>query len=241
MSGLQTVLTPAQPEHCSHSTLLKRGWTEARIKRFLKSPDKTVPNPHYRSGADMKLYLLIRVERTEQSSEYLLFCELNKNRKQGSASAVRTKKEKLLRRVAGWDIYIPSQHLADVLQDAISSYNRRMVDRSEDGFNYEPASINSGKEFLYRITVNFLRHRCSPYERKLTEISGKVGTKEAYILLNQNIFKRISHLFPELQAECDIQLEAKIRQHLEAFNNMHIHIPEGQTGIADFGQKLYDD
>lgn len=217
---MQAVLT--QPDHCSHSTLLRRGWTEAGIRRFLITPDKTVPNPHYSRSADMKLYSLTRVESIETSTEYILFCEINKKRKQGAANAVRTKKEKLLRRVAGWDIYIPRQNLTDVIQDAISSYNGRVVDRSDDGFIYEPASLNSDKEFLYRITVNFLRHRCSPYERKLVEIAGKVGTKEAYILLNQNIFKKISELYPELQAECDRQLEDKIRLHLEAGNNMHV-------------------
>ncbi|MDD5453930.1 MAG: hypothetical protein PHW62_00320 [Candidatus Ratteibacteria bacterium] len=211
------------PEHCSHGALLQRGWTEAGIKRFLKAPDKTAPNPHYRRGADMKLYLLTRVESMEKSEEYLIFCKKNKTRKQGAISAVRTKKEKLLRDVAGWEIHITRQNLTDVLQDAISSYNERRADRSEDGFIYEPASLNSDKEFLYRITVNFLRHRCSPYERKLTETAGKVGTKEAYILLNQNIFKRISHIFPELQAECDRQLEEKIRQYLEESNNLHVH------------------
>lgn len=204
---MQTILT--QPDHCSHSTLLRRGWTEAGIRRFLIAPDKTVPNPHYSHGADMKLYSLARVESIEKSTGYIFFCEINKKRKQGSANAVRTKKEKLLRRVAGWDIYIPRQNLTDAIQDAILSYNGRIVDRSEDGFIYEPASINSDKEFLYRITVNFLRHRCSPYERQLVEIAGKVGTKEAYILLNQNIFKKISEIFPELQAECDRQLEFK--------------------------------
>ncbi|MDP2846069.1 MAG: hypothetical protein Q8N79_08385 [Candidatus Methanoperedens sp.] len=157
----------------------------------------------------MKLYLISRVESTEQGTEYKSFCEQNKKRKEGSANAVRTKRGKLLRRVAGWNIYIPRQHLSEVIQEAISSYNDRKADRSDEGFIYESASFQSDKEFLYRITVNFLRHRCSPYERQLVEIAGKVGTKEAYILLNQNIFKKISQVYPELQSECDRQLEFK--------------------------------
>ena len=170
----------------------------------------------------MKLYLISRVESTEQSMEYKSFCEKNRKRKEGSVNAVRTKRGKLLRCVAGWNIYIPRQNLPEVIQEAIASYNERKADRSDEGFIYEPASIQSGKEFLYRITVNFLRHRCSPYERKLTEIAGKVGTKEAYILLNQNIFKRISEIYPEFQVECDRQLEDKIRQHLEGGNNLYV-------------------
>ncbi len=233
---MQTILTitQPQPDHCSHSTLLHRGWTETGIQMFLKTPDKTVPNPHYRSGADMKLYLFSRVESIEQGMEYKAFCEKNWKRKVGSANAVMTKKKKLLHRVAGWDIYISRQHLPEVIQDAISSYNGRKADRSDEGFIYEPASIQSDKEFLYRITVNFLRHRCSPYERRLDEIVGKVGTKEAYILLNQNIFKKISEIYPELLGECDRQLEEKIRLHLEAANNLYVQKVDGQTGIAEF-------
>ncbi len=208
-----------QPEYCSHNALLRRGWTETGIKRFLNTPDKIVPNPHYRNSADMKLYLLLRVESTEQSMEYKSFCEKNKGRKEAASKAVRTKKEKLLRRVADWEIYIPRQHLTDVIQDAIGSYNNMKSDRSDDGFLFEPATIHSDKEFLYRITVNFLRHRCNSYERQLGEIAGKVGTKDAYILLNQNIFQRISEIYPELQAECDRQLADKIRLQLEAGNN----------------------
>lgn len=180
----------------------------------------------------MKLYLISRVEAIEQGSEYKQFCETNKKRKDASIKAVKTKREKLLSRVAGWNIYIPRQNLADVIQDAISSYNERKVDRSDEGFIYDPASNHSSKEFLYRITVNFLRHRCSPYERKLVDIAGKVGKKEAYILLNQNIFKKISEIYPELQAECDRQLEDKIRLHLEAANNLYVQKTEGQRQIV---------
>lgn len=217
---MQTILS--KPDHCSHSTLLKRGWTEAGIKRFLKSPDKTASNPHYRSGADMKLYLLSRVESIESSAEYQSFCEVNKKRKNGSFNAVRTKREKLLHQVAGWNIYIPSQNFTDTVQEAIASYNDRRSDRSEDGFLNDFATMNSGKEFLNRITVNYLRHRCSPYERKLTEISGKVGTKEAYILLNQSIFKKIAEIYPTLKDECDRQLEEKIRQQLERADYLYV-------------------
>jgi len=182
----------------------------------------------------MKLYLIARVETAEQSAEYKSFREINKKRREGSHNAIKTKRDKLLHRVASWTIYIPRQNLTDAIQDAISSYNDRRVDRSDDGFLNDFATINSGKGFLYRITVNFLRHRCSPYERRLTEIAGKVGTKEAYILLNQNIFKKIAELYPELNGECDIQLKEKIRRHNEAGNIPLQQAPSGQTGVADF-------
>lgn len=46
------------------ATLKKeRGWTDSLIARFLGEPDKTRPNPHYRTnGAPMRLFALKRVE-----------------------------------------------------------------------------------------------------------------------------------------------------------------------------------
>lgn len=233
MSGMQTVLT--QPEFCSHGGLLHRGWTKSAIEKFLATHDKEVPNPHYPKSYPMKLYLLERVVKAETSQEYQDFCGRNRTRREASVKAIKTKQNNLLKQVARWEIYIQPQHLEDVMHDAIKSYNSVRVDRSEDGFPYEPASMNSDKEFLKRIVVNFLRHCCSPYERRLDEITGKVGTKEAYILLNHRIYKRISELYPELKDECDRQFEEKTLK--TASDPMYIQ--EVVTGGA-FQTKLND-
>src|SRR5690606_991259 len=45
--------------------LKARNWTEAAIKRFLGEPDDTKPNPHYKSGPPMRLWLKERAEAVE--------------------------------------------------------------------------------------------------------------------------------------------------------------------------------
>jgi hypothetical protein len=231
---MQTVLT--QPEHCSHSGLLHRGWTDAAIVKFLKAPDKEVPNPYYRKSPPMKLYSLERVEAVEKSTEYQEFYTHNKTRRDASAKAVKTKREKLLKQVARWEIYIHPRHLEEVVRDAVTTFNSYRPDRSDEGFSYEPARTDSDKEFLNRITVNFLRHQCTPYERRLDDITGKVGTREAYILLNECIYRRISELYPELKPECNRQLEDKITKLMTdpLFNSMYVQQAVGQTDLGKF-------
>lgn len=210
MSQQQTISEP--PEFCSKATLKLRGWTDGAIERFLDTPDKEAPNPHYKSVAPMKLYKLSRVEETEHSQEFLHFKAQSKPRLEASKKAVKTKRENLLHKVARLEIHIQRKNFEDIIVDAVESYNnfKSNMAMERGDFDYQPATINSGKEFLNRITVNFLRHRCSSYERILDNIEGKVGKKEAYALLNQKIFQRITEIYPELKEECEKQLAEKI-------------------------------
>ena len=45
----------------------KRGWTDQMIHKLLGEPDKVAPNPHYRTAAPMRLYLVGRVEQAEKT------------------------------------------------------------------------------------------------------------------------------------------------------------------------------
>ena len=212
MPEQQTITEPPKQEYISKSGLKLRGWTDVAIERFLGTHDKEAENPHYKPAPPMKLYLLTRVESIEASHDYLCFKTKSKSRQESSQKALTTKRHNLLRKVAKMEIFIQRKHIEEIFEDAVESYNNfksNMACERED-FDYVPASINSDKEFLHRITVNFLRHRCSPYETILDRISGKVGKQEAYALLNQKIFQKIAEIFPELQDECDRQLSEKI-------------------------------
>lgn len=208
-------------EYCSKSTLKLSGWTEVMIDRFLSTPDKEVPNPYYKSAAPMKLYKLSRVEAIESSQEFIDFKEKGKPRQEASEKAIKTKTVNLLTKVSQMDIFITRKNFEDIVKDAVDSYNTfksNMAMERED-FDYQQASINSDKQFLNRITVNFLRYRCTPYERMLDRITGKVGKKEAYALLNQRIFNKIAEMYPELKSECATQLEQRIMGNIENGNN----------------------
>lgn len=218
MPEQQTIIEPPKPEFCSKSTLKLRGWTEMAIERFLGTHDKEAPNPYYKSAPPMKLYLLSRAESIESSPEYLCFKTKSKSRQESSQKALKTKRHNLLRKVAKMEIFIQRKNIEDTIHDAVKSYNdfKSNMACERGDFDYQPASTNSDKEFLTRITVNFLRHRCSQYEKILDRIAGKVGKNEAYALLNERIFKQIAQMYPELTEECDRQLSEKIIGIMEA-------------------------
>lgn len=48
----------------------ERGWTKGLIKDLLGEPDATARNPHYSTAAPMRLYLISRVEKAEESAEF---------------------------------------------------------------------------------------------------------------------------------------------------------------------------
>jgi hypothetical protein len=99
--------------------------------------------------------------------------------------------------------------LDDAKQKACDHYNQRQMERERWDDDWREAMLNSESKFLQRITVNYLRHRLSRYERDLEEIFGKVGVREAYQQINQKVYTAIAVSYPELKAECERQLAAK--------------------------------
>ena len=75
-----------------------------------------------------------------------------------------------------------------------------------------PATPESRPDFLRRITVNMLRHRYSSYERRLEDVYGKVGVREAYAVINQKVYDAIAVAYPALAEECRAQLVRKMAQ-----------------------------
>lgn len=56
---------------CTGAPGLKaRGWTEAMIRDLLGEPDVLADNPHYKSAAPRRLWLLRRVEAAEAAPEF---------------------------------------------------------------------------------------------------------------------------------------------------------------------------
>jgi hypothetical protein len=190
-----------------------RGWTDRAIELFLKAPDKEAENPHYKCASPMKLYLIRRVEEVERSKEFQGFQNKNRARVESSRKSVETKRERLLREVRGWSIRLGKTEYTSVKENAVRSYNefKQQVawEREDSDFHFEPATVNSGEEFLERITVNYLRHQLSDYDEKLERIFGKIGKDEAYTILNQKIYEKIAEVYPQLKSECERQLLRK--------------------------------
>lgn len=200
----------ADKECCSKAALKARGWTEKTITTFLGNPDREAKNPVFRSAAPVKLYLLSRVKAAERSPEYLAFVAKNAGRRSGAKKAVETKRERLLKELAGWQIALRTKPYGAVVDAAIQSYNEFHEDLYYDrGHGYEPAARDSSPEFLQRITVNHLRHNLSNYDARLDALFGKVGKQEAYRLLNAKIYAKIAEEYPLLRDECERQMQRK--------------------------------
>ena len=191
-------------EFLTKAKLKESGWTEGAIKKFLGKPDKTKANPVFRSAAPMALYSSTRIRKLEESPAFLEWLAKRNSRKAGYAKAVATKKQKILATVSSWVIEVPE--IKGLLPKAIQHFNDFKAYKED----YDSlASEESSPEFLNRISVNFVRHTLTPYDRQLTAIFGKVGVTEAYQLLNQKIYDQISLVYPHLATQCKEQLLRK--------------------------------
>ena len=193
--------------------LLARGWTRSLIARFLSQPDRTVGNPHYRCAADMKLYSLARVEQIEATPEFRAARAKLAGRRAGAARATATKLQKTLDLAAR--TRIPTLRPLDreaVIEKACANFNSRLRQREWDwGLDSRDATPDSDPSFLARITVNYLRHKLTPYDRTLDRLAGRVGVGDACDVIRARVYEAIRVAYPWLAAECDRQ-EAARRQ-----------------------------
>lgn len=185
-------------DFASKAGLKARGWTDAGIVLFLGSADKTAKNPHYKKAAPMQLYSLSRVEEAERSAAFHAFQEKSLTRKAGATKAVVTKKQALLKELESWTITVDDAPLDEARKAAIDECIAHLDQTEKDG-TY--ATLNSSPEFLERITFNHIRHQLTSCERRLEQLFGKVGTREAYTILREKIFDAIREKYPDLAEE----------------------------------------
>lgn len=183
-------------EYLSKTGLRERGWTESMIKKFLGKPDDERTNPHYKCAPSVKLYLLKRVEKIEAKEEFQKAIEKSKIRSEKMRQVAENKRDEILEYVLDLDIEIPVYGKEELYQKACWSYNNFHDLRDND---YTPATLNSDKEFLNRITINYLRHNCTIYENELEKMFGCVGVQEAHNLLQTKINDAIKETYPFLK------------------------------------------
>ena len=196
----------------------ERGWTDGLIKRLLGQPDKQKPNPHYRSGPKMSLYLLSRVEAAEQEHQAPLDGVRQKRapRREAARKAVETKRSRIMQDSLAAIKPLPRLPLPELVQRACDNYNRlplhrttRQRDDWDDDWAYrekKEACPASDKLFLDRICVNYLRHILSDYDSAIDQ-GGKVGGREVYQPVRRKVFTEIAKVYPELSDECRRQME----------------------------------
>lgn len=179
----------------------ERGWTDLLIKRFLKTPDLVVDNPHYKCAGQMNLYLIERIESIEATPEFKAMMESANGRKKKASQAVETKRSKIMAHVNGLNIVVPEMPEQELREKAVKSFNdfKEAKAMRRDDYEFEPATVNSDETFLNRISMNYLRHKCTKYERELNQIFGKVGVDDAYVILKEKINGAILEKYPFLK------------------------------------------
>ena len=202
---------PPKPAHITVSRLKGQyGWTDSLISKHLGEYDQEAPNPHYRSAAPMRLYLLDRVQSITADSSKLrqaLQATLDR-REQNEQDRHRNdllRREKLLRQVAGLKPQmraLPTRNTKALMRMATRDREEFLRDNGLHHYLSDVAPSEEG-------AVNMLRHDYTNYELLLGELP-HTRNVETNMLLYHDVKRRtlemIAEELPELKDTCEIQI-----------------------------------
>lgn len=185
-----------EPSFLSKSSLKKRGWTDAIIVQLFPEPTKETANPHYRSGPKMKLYDEVKVKAIEKTKKFQEMTSAALKRSQTAKSVAAKRQTDTI----NWaktlpEVVIRKYSQGELYKKACQHYNDLWASRGKDKY----ATVNESKEFLNRISHNYLRHELSNYEELIGESFGKIGADEARVIIREHIQKAIFEMFPYLK------------------------------------------
>jgi hypothetical protein len=108
-------------------------------------------------------------------------------------------KQQLLDYVQSLEIVIPDLTKKVLVRQACAHYNEynRSIGRQ--------ATPKDPDEFIFRITVNYLRHETTRYEHELERMAGHVAEREAHDALKEKILDAIAVAYPWIRKECAAQ------------------------------------
>ena len=201
--------------------LRERGWTPTLVARFLGAPDALRPNPVYKSAAPSRLYDAARVEAAEALPEFAVARAAPAKRSVSASLSAQLKAARLVQQARETPIVVRKiGDLVELMRLAIASYNDHQAEREmrawERGQEWydmgETATERSDPAFLERITVNYIRHTLTTYDRHLESVAGKVGVREAVAVMRDRVYGAVADTYPQYRAECNRQLERRKEQ-----------------------------
>ncbi len=191
--------------------LKQRGWTETLVKKFLGPPDASRPNPHYTSAAPMRLYAATRVEAMEACEDWRLAADRSQVRSEAGKAVAARKADELIEHAQQLPITVTRLPLDQLLERAITSYNAFHQELLwERGHDYEKADAQSDPAFLSRITVNYIRHSLTAYDKHLQEVAGRIGVSQAIGTIRRRVYAAICATYPEYAEECQRQIQFRL-------------------------------
>jgi hypothetical protein len=152
-------------------------------------------------------FLESRVLAAEMLKDFRVWFAQRQERGAHAAAAAQKRATGLVDQLKVWTPQLAVLPLAMVRRAAIDHYNARLADRFND--DREPATEASDGYFLTRITVNFLRHEMTAYDRTLEAVRGRIGVREAEQQIRVRVYTVIGEKYPDLAEECRRQLAAR--------------------------------
>lgn len=198
--------------------LRARGWTDAMVREYLGSSDAERPNPRYQSGAPVRLYLSERVEAAEGKPTWASRQKRAAIRREAGLAAVARKRLETahlargIARALTADLELP----ADLLSKAIGEYNRWHSENCNcpsewsGGFCDKRASAGDSPVFLRRISVNYVRHELTGYDRAYHLLARRVGQQQAHELLRSKVNAAIEAKLDALPGESRVPAAAPV-------------------------------
>lgn len=168
------------------------------IRDLLGGPDKTALNPHYRSGAPMKLYLLSRIIAIEQTLDLDAMRSRRLKRSIAAKKAVATKERNILERAKNCDLQCDfSEPIVIVRKRAVRHHDDLMMERNIwYNFPYHKNTyheVDHEVDYRDRWAVNYLRHERTDYDYLLYILGGAVRDT-----LRERIHDEIAKTYPDL-------------------------------------------
>lgn len=189
-------------EWLTKAAVKERGWTEGSIKKFLRAPEDTRKNPHYRSGPPMQLWRITTVREAEQNPKFIAWKNKHECRRESlKERAIKQHQQRrslLMEWVDSLSIEVPKYSKAKLFKFAIENYNELWSSRGDFEKLIYQDFREIDPEFLHRITVNALLHVLSNYEYHLAQVEGLTGASEARSKLKRKILSSIHKAYPDV-------------------------------------------
>ena len=172
-------------------TELAKRWSNSLIEKHFPQCSLEKPNPQYKGGSPMQLYEVGMVRYIETTEAFKADYQKVKKRKIAARERAQRKREESIMYANGVQIKIPTMEKDKLIEKACYHYNS-WKEWKEGGWDGEwRVTPSCDESFLKRITVNYLRHECTCYDKELQKFIKKIGKNEAHDVLQKRINEAI--------------------------------------------------
>lgn len=196
------------------SQILDRGWTASAITKFLGEPDRVARNKRNRK-AKIQLFDYDRVLSEENTAAWKKWKQGSLKRSAAAKQAAATRRRDTIAKATSrlHTIVLDPEYTGlskkALKRAAVEHFEQReLVREYRSGGNYVAETITPrrGDPFIERITVNFLRHSGTIYDKELDTYFSSIGVNQAKDIVREHVYGLIKTEYPYLASECDRQL-----------------------------------